>query len=186
MEDEQIIELFWARSERAIAEADARYGKYCCTIAYNILSSMEDSAECVNDTWLSAWRSMPPKRPSCLSAFLGKLTRNLALNRYRSRRADKRGGGQLTLALEELGECAGAQNEMEGVEDRALIVSVLDRFLASLSKRDRMVFVRRYWYFSPVAEIAKDYGLSQSNVKMILSRGRNKLRQALEQEGVRV
>lgn len=186
MEDEQIIELFWSRSERAIAETDARYGKYCYAIAYNILSSTEDSAECVNDTWLGAWRSMPPKRPSCLAAFLGKLTRNLALNRYRSRRAEKRGGGQLTLALDELGECASAQNEMEGVEDRALIVSVLDRFLASLPERDRMVFVRRYWYFSPVAEIAKDCGLSQSNVKMILSRGRDRLRQALEREGVAV
>lgn len=186
MEDEQIVELFWARSERAIAEADARYGKYCYSIAYNILYSTEDSAECVNDTWLNAWKAMPPRRPSCLSAFLGKLTRNLALNRYKRLRADKRGAGQLPLALEELGECAAARNEMEGVEDRALIVSVLDRFLASLPKRDRMVFVRRYWYVSSVAEIAEDYGLSQSNVKMILSRGRNRLRQALEQEGVRV
>lgn len=186
VEDGQIVELYWARSERAIAETDARYGKYCCSIAYNILSSTEDSAECVNDTWLAAWRSMPPKRPSCLAAFLGRLTRNLALNRWRSRRAEKRGGGQLTLALEELGGCAGARNEMEDVEVRTLIVSVLDRFLASLPKRDRMVFVRRYWYFSPVAEIAKDYGLSQSNVKMILSRGRDRLRQALEREGVSV
>lgn len=186
MEDEQIIELFWARSERAIAEAEAQYGKYCWSIAYSILSSAEDSAECVNDTWLNAWKAMPPKRPSCLAAFLGKLTRNLALNRYKRLRADKRGAGQLTLALEELGECVPARTEMEGVEDRALIVSVLDRFLASLSKRDRMVFVRRYWYVSSVAEIAGDYGLSQSNVKMILSRGRNRLRQALEQEGVRV
>lgn len=186
MEDEQIIELYWSRSERAVAETDARYGKYCYAIAYNVLSSKEDSAECVNDTWLGAWRSMPPKRPSCLAAFLGRLTRNLALNRWRSRRAEKRGGGQLTLALEELGECAAARNEVENVEDRALIVSVLDRFLASLPKRDRMVFVRRYWYFSPVAEIAKDYGLSQSNVKMSLSRGRDRLRQALEREGVPV
>lgn len=186
MEDAQIVELFWARSERAIAEAEARYGKYCWSIAYNILTSTEDSAECVNGTWLNAWKAMPPKRPSCLSAFLGKLTRNLALNRYKRLRADKRGAGQLTLALEELGECIPVRNEMEGVEDRALIVSVLDRFLASLSKRDRMVFVRRYWYVSSVAEIAGDYGLSQSNVKMILARGRDRLRQALEQEGVRV
>ena len=92
MEDAQIVELFWSRSEQAITEADMRYGKYCRTIAYNILQSPEDSAECVNDTWLSAWKSIPPKRPSCLAAFLGKLTRNLSLNRWRSRRAEKRGG----------------------------------------------------------------------------------------------
>ena len=186
MEDAQIIDLFWARSERAIAEADARHGRYCRAIAFSILRSPEDSEECVNDTWLRAWEAMPPKRPGCLSAFLGKLTRNLALNRYRRLRADKRGGGQVPLALEELGECAAAQSGMEGVEDRALILSVLDGFLASLSQRDRMVFLRRYWYFSPVAEIAGDYRLSQSNVKMILARSRKKLKAALEREGVQV
>lgn len=186
MEDTRIIELFWARSENAIAEADARHGKYCRAIAYNILQSREDTEECVNDTWMNAWEAMPPRRPSCLSAFLGKLTRNLALNRYRRRQAEKRGGGQLPLALEELGQCASAPDEMEGVEDRELITAVLNGFLASLSRRDRMVFVRRYWYFSSVAEIAGAYGLSQSNVKMILSRGREKLRKALEREGVAV
>lgn len=187
MEDAQIIELFWARSENAIAEADARHGKYCRAVAYNILRSREDSEECVNDTWMNAWESMPPRRPSCLSAFLGKLTRNLALNRYKLLRADKRGGGQVTLALEELGECAAStRSEAEGVEDRELITAVLDDFLASLPRRDRMVFVRRYWYFSSVAEIAEDYRLGESNVKMILSRSREKLRRALEKEGVSV
>ena len=186
MEDAQIIELFWARSENAIAEADARHGKYCRAIAYSILQSPEDAEECVNDTWMNAWGAMPPRRPDCLPAFLGKLTRNLALNRYRRRRADKRGGGQVPLALEELGECAAAPSGMEGVEDRELIVSVLNGFLDALPRRDRMVFLRRYWYFSSVAEIAGEYGLSQSNVKMILSRGRGKLKKALEKEGVRV
>lgn len=186
MEDAQIIELFWARSENAIAEADARHGKYCRTVAYNILRSPEDAEECVNDTWMNAWQAMPPRRPSCLSAFLGKLTRNLALNRYRSLRADKRGGGQVPLALDELGECAAPRVEAEDVEDRELIASVLNGFLASLSQRDRMVFVRRYWYLSPVAEIAREYRLSESNVKMILSRARGRLKQALEQEGVSV
>ena len=186
MEDGQIIDLFWARSERAIAEADARHGKYCRAIAFNILRSPEDAEECVNDTWLNAWEAMPPRRPGCLAAFLGKITRNLALNRYKLLRADKRGGGQAALALDELGNWAAPRTEAEDVENRELIVSVLDRFLTALSKRDRMVFVRRYWYFSPVAEIAGEYHLSQSNVKMILARSRDKLRQALEQEGVPV
>lgn len=186
MEDAGIIELFWARSENAIAEADARHGKYCRAIAYNILQSREDTEECVNDTWWKAWEAMPPKRPNCLASFLGKLTRNLALNRYKLRRTDKRGGGRPLLALEELGECAAAPGEMEGVEDRELIVSVLNSFLASLPRRDRMVFVRRYWYFSSVDEIAGEYGLSESNVKVILHRGREKLRKALEREGVQV
>lgn len=186
MEDAGIIELFWARSENAIAEADARHGKYCRAIAYNILQSREDTEECVNDTWWKAWEAMPPKRPNCLASFLGKLTRNLALNRYKLRRADKRGGGRPPLALEELGECAAAPGGMEGVEDRALITAVLNGFLAALPRRDRMVFVRRYWYFSPVDEIAGEYGLSESNVKVILHRGREKLRKALEREGVRV
>lgn len=110
MEDGQIIELYWSRSERAIVETDARYGKYCYAIAYNILSSTEDSAECVNDTWLGAWRSMPPKRPSCLAAFLGRLTRNLALNRWRSRRAEKRGGGR----------CGGACGGGDGRDTRVV------------------------------------------------------------------
>ncbi|MCM1217175.1 MAG: sigma-70 family RNA polymerase sigma factor [Roseburia sp.] len=184
MEDEQIIELFWRRSENAITETSKKHGAYCTYIAFNILQNIQDSEECVNDTWLKAWQSMPPRRPSRLPAFLGKITRNLSLNRYKANTADKRGGGQLTLAYEELSECVRGNQDMEHLEERELIVAVLNKFLAALSKRDRQVFVRRYWYFSPVDEIAREYGLSRSNAKMILSRTRAKLKAALEQEGI--
>jgi len=186
VEDAEIIELYWLRSEIAISATAEKHGAYCRYIAFNILQNTEDSEECVNDTYWKAWESMPPHRPNCLSTFLGKITRNLSLNRYRHNTAAKRGGGQLTLALEELGECASSQPDLERLEDSDLIVRTLNRFLASLPKRDRMVFVRRYWYFSSAGEIAREYGLSQSNVKVILSRTRTKLKTALEQEGVAV
>lgn len=180
MEDIQIVELFWLRSEEAISETARKYGAYCRYIAFNILQNAQDSEECVNDTYLKAWEAMPPHRPTRLSTFLGKITRRLSLNALKHSTAQKRGAGQFCYALDELRECASSQPELEHMEDRELIVSVLNQSLSALSKRDRMVFVRRYWYFAPISEIAREYGLSQSNVKTILSRARAKLKTALK------
>ena len=186
MEDIQIVELFWMRSEDAISETAKKHGSYCRYIAFNILQNTQDSEECVNDTYLKAWKAMPPHRPNCLSTFLGKITRNLSLNMLKRNNAQKRGAGQFSYALDELRECAASQSELEQIEDRKLIVAVLNQFLSSLPKRDRVVFVRRYWYFAPISEIAREYGLSQSNAKTILSRARAKLKTALEAAGINV
>lgn len=184
MDDHQIVELYWARSEKAISETADKYGRYCHSIAYNILHSKEDSEECVNDTWLSAWNSMPEQRLDKLSAFLGRITRNLSLNRLRSYTAEKRGGGQVPLALDELSECVPANDRIDRIIDDLALAEIFNRFLARLSAEKRKIFMRRYWYLSPVAEIASDYGISESKVKMSLLRSRNALKTLLEKEGV--
>lgn len=183
MEDCQIIDLYWARSETAIAETDKKYGRYCHSIAYRILFDEEDSRECVNDTWLAAWDSMPPQRPSRLAAWLGRITRNLSLNRRKAQRADKRGGGELPLALDELADCIPAGNDPAGAADELVLKETLTRFLTGLSAENRRIFLQRYWYFCSVKEIAKDLGLTESKVKQCLFRARAALKALLQQEG---
>lgn len=184
MEEKEIIDLYWARSEQAIGETDKKYGKFCHTIAYNILADHEDSEECVNDTYLQTWNAIPPRRPNKLSAFLGKITRNLALNRYAQATAQKRGGGQIELAIEELAECLPDPNTVDRqIEDRELAV-LFNRFLAGLPEEARKFFLRRYWQLCTVREIASIYGISESKVKMSLMRTRGKLKHFLEQEGI--
>ena len=184
MQDEQIIELYWARSENAISETADKYGKYCYYIAYNILHNNEDSEECVNDTYWKAWGVMPPQRPQRLSAFLGKITRNLALHRYEKDTAKKRGGGQMALALEELSECISGGNSVEQAMEERLLSEALNCFLAELSPEVRRIFMRRYWYLSEIKEIAADYRISESKVKVALYRTRKRLKQFLEKEGI--
>jgi len=184
MEDHQIVELYWARSERAIPETADKYGRYCYTIACHILHSREDSEECVNDTYLHAWNAMPPQRPNKLSAFLGRITRNLSLNRWDKYSAEKRGAGQVFLSLDELQECIPAPDRAEQIVDDIALADILNRFLASLSAENRKIFMRRYWYFSSVKEIAEDYRFSESKVKMSLLRSRARLKLLLEKEGI--
>lgn len=184
MDDGQIVDLYWARSETAISETANKYSKYCHTIAYNILHSNEDAEECVNDTYMRAWGAMPTQRPNRLSAFLGKITRNLSLNRYEKYSAEKRGMGQLPLALDELHDCIPAANSVEQAIDDTLLVEIFNSFLASLPTEKRKVFMRRYWYLSPIKEIALDYSISESKTKMTLLRLRNELKYILEKEGV--
>lgn len=184
MEDHQIIDLYWARSESALSETAGKYGKYCHYIAYGILHNDEDSEECVNDTYLRAWNSMPPHRPEKLSAFLGKIVRNLSLNRYELYTAEKRGGGQIALALDELEECIPAGSEVDLPVRENALVDAINRFLASMPAESRKLFMRRYWYFRSIKEIALEYGLSESKVKMTLLRARNSLKQFLEKEGI--
>ena len=184
MDDKEIIGLYWARSENAVTETARKYGKFCHSIAFHILANREDSEECVNDTWLHTWNAIPPRRPNKLAAFLGKITRNLALNRYEKTSALKRGGGQVPLALEELAECIPDPNTVERQLDDKLLADLLNVFLSGLSPETRRIFLRRYWNLSSVKEIALEYGISESKVKMSLMRTRGKLRSFLEKEGI--
>lgn len=183
MGDQQIVDLYWARAENAISETAHKYGRYCHYIAYNILHNDEDSEECVNDTYLKAWNVIPPQRPNKLSTFLGKITRNLALDRYKYNSREKRGGAQMPLVIDELAECVSATDTTSHIIDDMVLVDCFNRFLATLPAEPRKIFMRRYWYFSSIKEIANDFSISESNVKMSLSRTRNKLKQLLEKEG---
>ena len=183
MEDERIVQLYWARSSQAIAETDRKYGTYCNSIAYGILQNNEDAEESVSDTYLDAWNAMPPHRPSVLATFLGKITRRIAIDRWRSANRAKRGGGEIVVALEELEQClAGGQSPEQEIEKKELAQTV-NRFLDGLSLWERRVFLARYWYLDSIREIGERFGFSQSKVTSMLFRSRNKLRLQLEKEG---
>ena len=183
MEDKQIIDLYWARSETAISETASKYGRYCHSIAFNILRSHEDSEECVNDTFFNAWKAMPPQRPNKLSAFLGTITRNLSLDKWEQYNAEKRGLGQVPFALEELHDCIPALENADQIADDLTLTEILNQFLNTLPKDRRKIFIRRYWYMNTIKEIAKGYSMSESKVKMSLLRSRKELKQLLEKEG---
>ena len=183
MEDKQIIDLYWARSETAISETASKYGRYCHSIAFNILRSHEDSEECVNDTLFNAWKAMPPQRPNKLSAFLGTITRNLSLDKWEQYNAEKRGLGQVPFALEELHDCIPALENADQIADDLTLTEILNQFLNTLPKDRRKIFIRRYWYMNTIKEIAEGYSTSESKVKMSLLRSRNELKQLLEKEG---
>lgn len=184
MEDREIIELYFRRSERAIEETSKKYEGYCYQIAYNILKSREDSNECLNDTWLSAWNAIPPSRPSRLSSYLGKITRNLALNVYQKEHRKKRGNGQVDVAYEELEMVLSGENPPEDQMELKFLTECMNRYLETLSVTKRMVFVGRYWYFESIEQIAEHLGISQSKVKTTLSRVRKGLKEYLEKEGI--
>ena len=182
MEDNRIIDLFFSRSEQAIQEVHGKYGNFCYKIAWNILENREDSEESVNDTYFSAWRNIPPTRPKRLSAYLAKLTRHIALDRWRRRSAEKRGGGETALALEELEDCLSVGDNTQAALMGKELHAALNRFLEALPEKERMIFVARYWYLYPVKEIARRMGASESGVKTQLLRTRNRLKFFLEKE----
>ena len=183
MDDQRIIELFWQRKEDAIKETEKKYGKYCFTIANNILLCKEDSEECVIDAYIRLWNSIPPNRPNCFSSFIGRITRNLALDRYQKSKAAKR-LSTVTLAFDELDGCLFDSNSHLPPEDSIALKDAVNSFLEELSSKNRIIFVRRYWYFSSVKDIARDYGFSQSDVKISLMRTREKFRSHLIKEGI--
>lgn len=183
MEDCAIIDLYWARNPEAIAQTSEKYGNYCRTVARNILPDRRDADECVNDTWLNAWNAMPEDRPSLLAQYLGKITRNLALSRWRNSRAEKRGGGELPLVLDELSECVSASDALQALE-AAELEEAVNCFLHSLPERECNLFLRRYWFAESAAEIAKRYGMRENTVRTILFRSRKKLLCFLEKEGL--
>lgn len=197
MEDGKIIELYWGRSESAISATSEKYGGYLYAISHRILRDDGDSEECVNDTYLKAWDSMPPERPKALRFFLGKITRNLSLDRYRTKGREKRGGGQVEESFEELKECfsaaqgigqagQGARKEWdpENAVDQLALRDCLSRFLGELSRENRAIFLQRYWYFLSIKEIADELEIGESKVKMSLHRTRENLKSFLEKEGI--
>lgn len=184
MKDNELIDLFWSRDEEAITVTANTYGNYCYSIAYNILYNNEDAEECVNDTWLNAWKSIPPQRPNRLSTYLGKITRNLSLNRYKLLNAQKRGMGQVELALSELEGCVPAPTDLDQITDEIVLVNSIETFLRAQPQTARNIFVGRYWYLYSIRDLARAYQMSESKVVSLLHRMRTKLKLHLAKEGV--
>ena len=186
MKDSQIVDLYWQRDETAISETEAKYGRFCFSIANNILHDDEDAKECVNDTYLGAWNAMPPHRPEMLSTFLGKITRRLSLKKWRDRSADKRGGGSVALSMEELEECIPSRQSADDSIAVAELTNIINGFLETLPVEERRVFLRRYWYFDSISDISARFGFGESKVKMMLKRTRDKLLVRLQKEDAAV
>ena len=178
-----IIELYWARDEEAIRRTAETYGGYCYTVAYNVLGNAEDAEECVSDAYLAVWNAIPPARPASLKQFLTRILRNLALNRYKEQHRDKRGGGQVPLALEELSEVVSDTEDIPADYARQELLGTITRFLQGCSPRDRGIFLDRYIRLEPTAVLAFRYGVKEAQVLLILSRTRKRLRAYLEKEG---
>ena len=183
MDDLTIVELYHRRDEQAIAESDKKYGAMCCSIALHLLVLREDAEECVNDTWHAAWNRMPPDRPSVLSAFFGRITRNLSISRWRREHAKKRYDG-IEILLSELEDCVPAPRTLEEDFDRQRLASFISAWLDRLTEGDRRLFIRRYWYGDSVKELAAERGETAGALSQRLLRLRRALRAFLESEGV--
>lgn len=183
MNDETIVKLYWDRNEAAITESSSKYGGYCTSIAYNILQNLCDAEECVNDTWLRAWNAMPPHKPDILSVFLGKITRNLSFDKYKSAHREKRGGGNIDAALDELEECVSGMEDIEGSYEEKELKEEINRFLLSLPENKRYMFILRYWYAKDVYDIAHQMETTENNVYASLSRIRAGLKKHLNERG---
>lgn len=184
MEDSKIVELYLQRDENAIKETKIKYEKYCSYIANNILNSTLDTEECVNDTYLATWNSIPPNEPKSLRAYVGKIVRNIALNRYNANKAKKR-SDSIEVVLDELNEVIGdSESDGRNLTDELTLKYALNTFVGSLKQETREIFVRRYWYLSSIKEIASDYRLKESKVKVTLLRTRELLREFLRKEGI--
>ncbi|MBE6978710.1 MAG: sigma-70 family RNA polymerase sigma factor [Ruminococcaceae bacterium] len=186
MTDTRIVELYWIRDEAAIAATAENYGNYCYSIAYRILQSPEDAQECVNDTYWKAWLSIPPQRPKRLATYLGKITRNLSLDRLKRLNAQKRGKGQTELALKELENCIPAVNGTEQIVDEIVLTNAINQFLREQPRTERNIFVGRYWHLYSIADLAQVYGMRESKIASLLFRMRKKLKYHLEKEGISV
>lgn len=184
MEDKEIIELYIARSQNAITETDIKYGSYCRTIARNVLNDREDTDECVNDTYLKTWNTIPPVIPKIFKAFIAKITRNNALNMYEKRTASKRNGGQAALSLDELSECIDSKNDTVAKVERSETIAALNEFLEKLEKNKRIYFMQRYFYMKPIKEIAEDNGISEGSLKTMLCRIRSDLKAYITERGL--
>lgn len=185
MNDHKIIELYWKREETAIKETSLKYGGLCTHIAQNILSNYEDSEECVNDTYLAVWNAIPDERPKIFSAFISRITRNLALKKYEYVSAAKRNPSAMA-SFEELGDCVSDIGSVESEMESRNIEAAIDKFLWMQGEAKRNVFIRRYWYFDSMENISQSTGFSQSKVKSMLYEMRRKLRMYLESEGIEV
>ncbi len=186
MNDNRIIELYFERSEDAIAETDRKYGGCCRSTAYSILGNREDSEECTNDTYLKIWNNIPPNRPARLGAFIMRIVRNLAIDMYRKRERLKSGGGYGSVSYDEIVECLPSSESAESAADRQAVLTAVEDFLRKLPKDKRVMFVRRYYFCGTYAEIAADMHTTEDGVRMSLKRTREKLRGYLEKEGVEI
>ena len=186
MEDYEIVELFWERNESGILHMEEKYGNYCMSIAINVLASLEDAEECVNDTYLKAWNSIPPHKPEFLSTFLGKIVRNLSFDRYRNRTAKKRGGGETTVILDELSQCVSGGETPDSYFDSKELISTINNWLNTLTREKFCVFLWRYWYAVPISEIARKLGKSEKSVTATLFRIRAKLKVYLIERGYEI
>ncbi|MEC0090464.1 RNA polymerase sigma factor [Paenibacillus macquariensis] len=182
MNDRDIIQLYFARNESAVEETSKKYKKYCTQIARNILSNVEDSEECVNDTFLGAWEAIPPKSPEKLSSFLGRITRNIALNKYDYYKAKKR-NKEFETILDELNDCVSSSDNVESQYEGEQMAESISEFLQSIKEDHRNIFLRRYWYSDSMTDIASRFAISESKTKSILFRIRKKLQIYLKKEG---
>lgn len=183
MRDEQIVKLYWERNEAAINETQSKYQNYLMTIAYHILFDEEDSKESVNDTYLKAWNSMPPHKPDGLSYYLGKITREVSIDRYRKKNSQKRGGSEYTLSLSELEECVSGESLPEEQVELQILADSISAYLRTLPEKKRNIFICRYYFLDSIKDIAEYQGASESNIKSILHRIRVGLKNYLEKEG---
>lgn len=183
MNDAEIVDLYLKRSERAIAETQTKYGAYCTSIARNILGDAQEAEESAADTYLAAWNSIPPHRPAVLRTYLGKLARRISLKKWRDRHALRRGRGEVALVLDELAECVSDGRNLDDEMEMRMLARSIDRFLAGLRDAERRIFICRYWYMDPIADIGRRFGYSQSKVKSLLFRLRHRLKEHLESEG---
>ena len=183
MDDKEIVKLYWNRDERAIHETEKKYGSYCLSIAKNILESNEDAEECVNDSYLHTWNSIPPKKPQMLSTYLGKIVRNLSFNCYKKNKTQKRGGGKLALVLDELSDCISDSYTTEEIWDGKLLTETIGDFLGTLPAGQRKLFVCRYWYADSIKDIADRFGMTETHVSVSLNRIRRKLKTYLLEKG---
>lgn len=183
MDDSKIIELFFLRSEQAVIELSSKYGEICIKIAFNILNNLEDAEECVNDTYMGTWNSIPPQKPIPLSTYVCKIARNIALKRYRYNTAKKR-NSFYDISLSELEDCipSAAQNTVSSTEED--LTEIIEHFLDSLDKKSRIMFVKRYWYAESIAAIATEFDMTENHVAVRLLRTRNKMKTYLEKKGV--
>ena len=183
MEDKEIIKLYLDRNEKAIAATSEKYGSYCETISVNILKNDDDAEECVNDTYMKTWNAIPPQIPVIFSAFLGKIVRNISFNKYRHNNSQKRGGSEMPLILDELGEIVSGKESVEDEIDHKELLRAINGFLNSLPEHKRGIFIRRYWYSDKVSDIAQRYGRSENSVSVELNRVRKNLREYLLKRG---
>ncbi|MCM1187632.1 MAG: sigma-70 family RNA polymerase sigma factor [Lachnoclostridium sp.] len=183
MEDDKIVELYWRREESAIHETEKKYGHYLTKVAYNVLADWEDSKECVNDTYLKAWNTIPPLKPSVLSPYLGKLTRQAAIDIYRRRNSVKRKPSEYALSLGELEECVSGGNTTEQEVDLGLLAQAINHYLKTLPVETRDLFIGRYYYADSIRKVASYYNMSEAKAKSILHRTRIKLKEYLKREG---
>ena len=184
MEDNQIIALYFARQENALEETQKKYGKYCHSIAFRILHNEEDANECVNDTYWDAWNSIPPHKPHRLSSFLATITRRIALDRFRRRTAEKRFGSETAISLQELEECIPCEKSIDEELETQRLAQTISAFLRTLPVVQANVFIRRYWYFDGISDIARRFDFKESKTKMMLKKTREQLLEYLKKEDI--